>query len=231
MKGLTLKCIESFQWLPSQPGSLQLLQKKKSCSETFVMHTDIWNQSTVSILLFPFFLFKRSVRTIKYAILQNNPLFHMAPLFPKNTEPQMYNYFVWLYQITTQSPADCQENGSNPGLVIWKSQFQVPLVPKFMSRQSGAVESCHTQWSASVIILYKQVRKVNSTLWQCHTKKSYIICKPSEQWTVPQWTLYFYCKKMHLICDAGGGGRGKLLIFQESKVNRNFTSQHLVTAT
>lgn len=100
-----------------------------------------------------------------------------------------------------------------------------------MSRQSGAVESCHTQWSASVIILYKQVRKVNSTLWQCHTKKSYIICKPSEQWTVPQWTLYFYCKKMHLICDAGGGGRGKLLIFQESKVNRNFTSQHLVTAT
>lgn len=94
-----------------------------------------------------------------------------------------------------------------------------------MSRQSGAVESCHTQWSVSVIILYKQVRKVNSTLWQCHTTKSYIICKPSEQWTVPQWSLYFCCKKMHLICDAGGGGRGKLLIVQESKVNWKFTFQ------
>lgn len=39
---------------------------------------------------------KKSVKTIKYAILQNNPLFHMAPLFPNNTVPQVYNYFVWL---------------------------------------------------------------------------------------------------------------------------------------
>lgn len=67
--------------------------------------------------------FKKSVKTIKYAILQNNPLFHMAPLFPNNTVPQMYNYFVWLYQITTKSPADYRENAPNPGLMIWKSQF------------------------------------------------------------------------------------------------------------
>lgn len=95
-----------------------------------------------------------------------------------------------------------------------------------MSRQSGAVESCHTQWSVSVISLYKQVRKINSTLWQCHRKESYIICKPSEQWTVPQWSLYFYCKKMHLICDAGGGGTGRLLIFsrKQGKLKFRFTT-------
>lgn len=56
VKGLTLKCIESFQWLLSQPGSLQFLQKKQSCSEAFLMYADILNQSMVSILLFPLLL-------------------------------------------------------------------------------------------------------------------------------------------------------------------------------
>lgn len=60
------------------------------------MYADILNQSTVSICSSNCFEKKKSVKTIKCAILQNNPLFHMAPLFPNNTVPQVYNYFVWL---------------------------------------------------------------------------------------------------------------------------------------
>lgn len=71
-----------------QPGSPQAVQANPSCSEVLVTYADILNQSVASILLSQWLrCLKNSVKTIKYATLQNNPLFLMAPLFPNNTVP------------------------------------------------------------------------------------------------------------------------------------------------
>lgn len=90
---------------------------------------------------------KKSVKAITYAILQNNLLFHMAPLFPNNTVPQMYNYFVWLYQINNRTSSWLSQNAPFPDSWFGNPSFKYLWSQRFMTRQSEAVESCHTQWS------------------------------------------------------------------------------------
>lgn len=38
----------------------------------------------------------------------------------------MYNYFVWLYQITTKSPADCREC-----IHPWARDLEIPVLGTF----------------------------------------------------------------------------------------------------
>lgn len=127
-------------------------------------------------------------------------------------------YFIWLHhfqaiqyprgvsvlcdcislQLTMRRMHPTPASGSrNPSFkYLWSQKFYVKAKWSSWILSHTVIGIC--------IILYKEVKKVNSISWQCQTTGSYIVCKTSEQWVVPQWSLCSHYKWIHLGCDAEG---------------------------
>lgn len=144
------------------------------------------------------------MKVIKYAVLQNNPLFRMAPLFPNNTVPgRVITLCDCIRPAHSLQPAVSEHTCS---------QLQVPLVPTLYVKAKQSSWICHTQW---LVYLHSLVQTKLTELTALNGKTPKTITSFTKRWVTSSTTAVISMQQDASCFEAQGGtGRRKLLIFR-----------------